>query len=155
MVHSCFPVHERCISKFNKHVVDPETPSEEWILQMALQTKRYTDPSKKRVMVMDNFYTWHVLVHQVSNISDGEIKVIGTVRFNNIDGANRKYVKDAIQALNEDGVVGCSWFLFQEYDRGEVCTTVSKNVGCIVFKDQSVVTFYTNDLAYTPPLPIQ
>jgi hypothetical protein len=31
---------------------------------------------------------------------------------------------------------------------------VAENAGVIVFKDQNVVTFYSNDLAYTPSSPI-
>ena len=52
-----------------------------------------------------------------------------------------------------------SWLLVQAFDevgkkKGEK-QVPSKNSGYIVFKDRAVVIFYTNDLAETPPLPIQ
>lgn len=39
-----------------------------------------------RLMVMDNFYARHPLARQVAKMSENDVKVVGTVRFNHIDG---------------------------------------------------------------------
>lgn len=143
---------------FDPRIVHPSTPSAQWCLQMALQTKRQADPSRKRVIVMDNFYTRHVLAKQCSRLSDGEIKIIGTVRFNNIDGPNRPYVKQAMEELRSDSVCKGSWRLVQAFDKASNNSSppaVASKSGYIVFKDRAIVTFYTNDLAETPTVPVQ
>ena len=48
---------------------------------------------------MDNFYTRHLLELVLFNISDGYLRVIGTVRINNIKGFNKKYVLKAVYML--------------------------------------------------------
>ena len=82
---------------------------------MAHQTKHLQDPSGKRLIVTDNFYTRHVLARHTEILSDGEIKMIGTVKFNNIDGINHPLVKEAIEKIQncERG----SWILVEAFDK--------------------------------------
>ena len=144
-------------SKFDKSLVHPAKPSTLWCLMMASQTKKLRDPSGKRLIVTDNFYTRHVLAKQKEILSDGEIKMIGTIKFNNIDGLNRKLVKLAIDKV-QDSERG-TWVLVQALDKvikkKKEVTVASKNAGYIIFKDRVVVTFYTNDLASTPTKQLQ
>lgn len=66
---------------------------------------------------MVNFYTRHHLAKEVETIGDGDIKIIGTVRFNNIDVANRPAVKEAVKmAKIQRGVL----FLCHALTRGKM-----------------------------------
>ena len=82
---------------------------------MAHQTKRLQDPSGKRLIVTDNFYTRHVLAKQTEILSDGEIKMIGTVKFINIGGINRTLVKEAMEKIQnrERGL----WILVKAFEK--------------------------------------
>lgn len=53
------------------------------------------------MVVTDNFYTRHVLGEQVKRLSDEEVVMLGTVRFNNIDGINWPSVKTSLEEVNE------------------------------------------------------
>ena len=48
---------------------------------------------------MYNFYTHHILELVLYKISDGYVRVIGTLRVNNIKGFNKSYVQKAINML--------------------------------------------------------
>ena len=144
-------VFHRNFSK--RSVVSPKKPSALWIMQLAHQHKSYKDPSGERLVVMDNFHTRHPLARQLANATDGEMKVLGTVRFNNIDKLNRPLVKQAVERLG-DKEKG-DWFLAHAHHadaKGNV--KVSSNAGCIIFKDRAIVVFYSNDLAQTPSAPL-
>jgi ribosomal protein L30E len=84
-------------------------------LQMAHQTKIYEDPNHKRVIFCDNFYTRHNLATLLKQITDGEIRLVGTCRFNNVDATNCFYLKQAIESL-KDKPRG-SWVLVRAYDK--------------------------------------
>ena len=90
--------------------------------------------------------------------SDGEIKIISMGWMNNIDEPNRSYIKQALEELYTESVCKGSWLPVQAFDKASNSSsppTVASKSGYIVFKDRAVVTFYTNDLAETPTVPVQ
>lgn len=48
---------------------------------------------------MDNFYTRHSLVQKVLAITGGEVRIIGTVRANYVEGSNRGLIQQAMTEL--------------------------------------------------------
>ena len=83
----------------NSDLVDKDSPSALWILQMAQQTKLHPDPSGKGVFFTDNFYTRHVLATELKNKTDGEARLCGTVKFTKVDATNRTHLVKAIYSL--------------------------------------------------------
>ena len=132
------------------NIIKKDSPSALWCLQMAHQTKSHPMECG-RLFVTDNFYTRHALGKQLLRLTDGEARLLGTVRMNVVDAVNRPAIKKGIECLqrSERG----SWLLVHTLDkptgRGEEVTRAEKT-GYILFKDKKVVVFYTNDLAETP-----
>jgi hypothetical protein len=127
--------------------VAKDTASALWTLQMAHQTKKQRDPSGKRSIFMDNFYTRHNLAEKVKVLTDGEIRITGTCRLNVIQSRNKVGVKKAIDMLKDQD--RGTWVLVRAFN-SQVDDDVAPNCGYIVFKDRKDVVFYTNDLAATP-----
>ena len=73
----------------DKLLVDKDKPSALWVMQMAHLTKQLKDPTGKRLVVMDNFYTRHLLARRAAKTSDDEICILGTVRLSNVDACNK------------------------------------------------------------------
>jgi hypothetical protein len=94
---------------------------------------------------MDNYYTRHFLAEQTKIFSDGEIRILGTVKLLNTDGRNKVTIETAKSEIKE-GTRG-SWRLTQVFNKDG---NIAENAGYIVFKDRAIVVFYTNDLASTP-----
>ena len=64
--------------------------------------KNDPDPSGKHVIYCDNFYTHHIiLASSLKAITEGESRLIGKVRFLNVDVTNRHYLKTAIEQLKK------------------------------------------------------
>jgi hypothetical protein len=76
---------------------------------MAHKTKIYEDPNHKRVNFCDNFYTRHNLATSLKQITDGEIRLVGTCCFNNVDATNRFYLKQAIKSLKNKHLSNFRW----------------------------------------------
>jgi hypothetical protein len=112
----CTP-YNNCIANSSNLEVKADSASAGWVLQMVHQTKTYQDPNHKRVIFCDNFYTRHTLASSLKKITDGEARLIGTSRFNNVDATNRFYLKQAIEEL-ENKPRG-SWVLVRAYDKVE------------------------------------
>lgn len=162
----------------NSNMIDKDSPTALWILQMAQQTKQFPDPSGKRLFFTDNFYTRHTLAEVLKRITDGEARLCGTVKFSNVDATNRHYLTTAI-ALMKDSTRG-DWKLVRAYNKLPDLEklkrqhaalqkrlpmakktpfvaphdNIADNAGYIVWKDSKIVIFYTNDLAKTPSEPI-
>lgn len=85
-----------------------------WSLQMLHQTHKQKDPSGKRHLYMDNFYTRHNLAEKVKQLSDQEIRITGTCRLNVIDKFNKVGVKAAINLLRDE-------------ERGMCCSTATSS----------------------------
>ena len=170
-------------NSYDKHIVldrdtlvDPDTPSALWTLQVAQLHQTQKSPSGKRVVFMDNFYTRHPLAQTIEKLTSDEIKVIGTIKLSNVDGVNMQRLQNAKKTI-EDMPRG-SWVLLQcltvqknkptkatKYKKNKTTSTrkekdkreslvVAPNAGYIVYKDSKIVIFYTNDLAQTPSKPI-
>ncbi|KUF92473.1 Ankyrin repeat domain-containing protein 13A [Phytophthora nicotianae] len=60
--------------------VDPKTPSALWLAMIAHQTLLLPAENGRRLLVSDNFYTRHTLAKAVLAITDGETRMLGTVR---------------------------------------------------------------------------
>jgi hypothetical protein len=97
-------------------LVEKTSPSALWSLLMSHQVKRSQD-QEKRVMFMDNFYTRHNLACQLKRLTDNKVFVIGTVRFNNVDGINRSHLKAAQERLKKKEVARGSWLLLQVLEK--------------------------------------
>jgi hypothetical protein len=91
----CTP-YNTCIANNANSGIKADSASAGWVLQMAHQTKIYEDPNHKRVIFCDNFYTHHNLATLLKRITVGEICLVGTCCFNNVDATNRFYLKQAI-----------------------------------------------------------
>ena len=68
-------------------IIDEKSPTALWILQLTQQVKSHTS---KRVFFIDNFYTRHTLASVLKHVTDEKGRVIGTIKFTNVDGTNRK-----------------------------------------------------------------
>jgi hypothetical protein len=145
---------------------------------MAHQVRNVVDPSGHRVFFTDNFYTSHRVAKALKTFTDGEARLIGTVRLNTVDCTNRYHLVKAIEMIETKD--RGSWALVQAYDESSELAKlqreyqasnrfktkadktpfvppfdrVAEHAGYVVFKDAKVVTFYTNDLAGTPSAPI-
>jgi hypothetical protein len=162
----------------NKISIEKDSPSSLWLLQIAHQTRLVPDPSGRRIFFINNFYTRHQLAYALKVMMDGEARMIGTVRFSNVDCTNRFYLQQAIDLI--DAKPRGSWCLVQAYDEHPELAAcqrqhqarnkdieksqrqkfvppthhISPDSGYILFKDSKVVIFYSNDLDGTPPHPI-
>jgi Transposase IS4 len=83
----------------DSNLINPKSASALWCLQMAHQTKLFKNSNKKRILVMDNFYTMHVLACQLRLLSEEGIGIIGTVHLNNVNAVNRPLLKEAISMI--------------------------------------------------------
>ena len=91
------------------------SPSALWSIIMAHPTKKSQDPSGNRYFFMDNYYTCHILAKKIKDLTDGEARVIGTVKFINIDATNRIGVQEGLELL-KDASRG-EWCLVPAYDK--------------------------------------
>jgi hypothetical protein len=166
------------VLKLADSFVNGESASAIWVLQMVHQTLQFPTPSSKRYFFSNKFYTRHTLAQALKKITDGEARLMGSVRFTNVDATNRFHLKNAIEALKNSP--RGSWSLVRAYDKGPnydqlqrshaaaqrplqkeqrtpfvpPMELIAEKCGYIVFKDSKVVVFYTNDLASTPSRPI-
>ena len=122
--------------KMDTNLVNPNSASALWCLQMAHQTKLFKTPNQKRTLVMDNFYTRHVLGRQLKILSDEDIRIIRTTRFNKVDAVNRPHLKEALSLMSSKA--RGSWLLVQSFDKPVQTRQqhlVAVNSGFIVFND--------------------
>jgi hypothetical protein len=146
-------------------------------LRMAMighQAATIESPTGHRLMITDNFYTRHALAKAVKAFTDGETRMIGTVRENNVAASSKKAVEHS-KARVSAGPRG-SWELIaipeiesgyaqRKKEHSNLQRTLSKSArttypapktvfaphaGFIVFMDKKIVIFYTNDLCETP-----
>ena len=154
--------------------LDSSSPSATWLLMISHLTKTYKDPSGRRILFTDNFYTRHSLADELKSITDGEVRIIGTVKFTNVDGTNRPHLRKAIEDM-KDAERG-TWQLLRVYNKHQDLLKLRKehlskmnklpknartkflppkgetaeNAGYLVWKDSKVVVFYCNCLKTTP-----
>ena len=166
--------YTRHIVNDGEKIIDHDTSTALWSLQIAQMYKMLQSPCGKRVIFMDNYYTRHPLGRKIKQLTNNETKIIGTVKMNLVDKYNKPKVLEAIEML-QDANHG-TWYLVPCFDPPKSTKSSSKkkknntkklktanksdaegplvaaeNTGYIVFKDKRVVVFYSNDLADTPP----
>jgi len=56
---------------------------------------------QKRYFFCDNYYTRHVLAEKLKVFCDDGARMIGTVKFTNVDATNRYYLSQAIEKLKD------------------------------------------------------
>ena len=98
-----------------------------------------------RLVFMDNFYSRHTFATHLKQFSDNDIKVIGTVRCNMVDSANRDNVLKGLKRVNDKPMH--SWVLVRAHDT--VSSTSNKRR-----KVQSNTMDNVADLAAFVPLTI-
>lgn len=134
--------------KLDENLINAESRSAVWCLQIMQQSYSIRQP-RGRLLVTDNFYTPHLLARQIKLFADGEVKCLGTVWLNNVDGPNRPVIKEAMSLL-KDKPRG-SWILCQVIDVNIVnkkkTESIAENARYVVFMDRAVVVCYCNDLA--------
>ena len=118
----------------------------QWFIQIGLQTSIVPDRSGKRLFVMDSFYGRHKVGSVLEFVTQGEAKILSTIKLSNLNNEDKTYVKKILAISSKLGQF--SWFLLQVTLSG----CVQRNCGYIIFKDKRKypVTFYTNDLDDTP-----
>ncbi|KAG6943184.1 hypothetical protein JG688_00017736 [Phytophthora aleatoria] len=129
-------------------------------------TKTYAAPNFHRLLVCDNFYTRHNLAKTLMSFTDGEMRMLGTVRISLQAAAFKERIDKAergswelIAAVD----VPPGWETLQEkHKRAQkklpehmqsiysAPMTIAAKAGYSVFRDKQTVLFYTNDLASTP-----
>ena len=98
----------------NQKDVEKDSPSALWVLMMAHQTKVSKATSGKRLF-SDKYYTRHVLAKCLKNMTDGEARIIGMVKYTNVDSTNRFHLTEAIRQLKDAD--RCAWKLVRAYDK--------------------------------------
>jgi hypothetical protein len=127
---------------------------------------------------MDSFYTRHNLAAILQKFTDGESRVIGTIKLTNVGGTNRYHLSKAME-LMKDAPRG-AWKLVQashkhpNYEKLQrdhstqqrrlepkerqpfvpPFDNVADCCGFIVLKDSKLVVFYSSDLNSSPAEPI-
>ena len=79
--------------------MEKEKQSWLWALQMTHISHQFESPFKKRLVVTDNYYTRPSLSRIVKQMSDGEIRTLGTLRLSYAGPPNRKNLEAAITQL--------------------------------------------------------
>ncbi|KAE8899747.1 hypothetical protein PF007_g16673 [Phytophthora fragariae] len=144
-----------------------------WVAMCGHITKTFPASSSRRLLVCDNFYTRHNLAKTLLAFTDGEMKMLGTVRIS-LQGKWISPTLDAAKARMDAAPRGSSelvaaidvptgWEKLQEaHKRAQKKppphlqtayappTAIVHNAGYVVFCDKLTVVFYTNDLAGTP-----
>jgi hypothetical protein len=97
-------------------------------LRMAMighQAATIESPTGHRLMITDNFYTRHALAKAVKAFTDGETRMIGTVRENNVAASSKKAVEHS-KARVSAGPRG-SWELIAIPEIESGCAQRKKN----------------------------
>jgi hypothetical protein len=146
-------------SLYERHVVhnevgiDPESSSALWTIMMTQPVMRAGGINKRHTFFTDNFYTRPSLAKLLYDCTDGNARVIGTIKITNLKNINRKAMKMAIEEL-KDAPRG-SWILLQVLVENKTDKhadpTVMHKTGIIVYKDKRPVSFFSNDMKFTPP----
>lgn len=127
-----------------------ESPSAIWCFKMEHQTKVYQSRNGC-LLVTDNVYIRHVFLKQFLILTNGDVKMLGTIRMITVDAVNCPSLKDAIQSLEHASRE--RWLLVHVLEKeinGSTELQVEEKCGYVLFKDRKVVFRCTKDLAATP-----
>lgn len=96
------------IRNLDESLVAPSSASALWCSKLDHQPHNHPCSEHGRLVVRDKFDTRHVTARQVHKLTDGETKIISTVKFNDIHGLKQAAVNSAIEIVKEPGVgAGC------------------------------------------------
>lgn len=70
-----------------------------WAAMAAQQTLKLASESGRRLLFTDNFYNSNEFARGLMSLSDNEIRVVGTMRLNYVDGGSRVSMQKAIASL--------------------------------------------------------
>ncbi|EGZ23243.1 hypothetical protein PHYSODRAFT_487456, partial [Phytophthora sojae] len=70
-----------------------------WMAMIAHQTKLFPAPSQRRLLVCDNFYTRHDLANAVLALTNGEVRMLGTIRRDWVGRLNKAAVRLSMSLL--------------------------------------------------------
>ncbi len=168
-----FPELRTPINKFCS--LNDGTATSLWLSMILKQHQSIESPSGKRVFVMDNFYTRHIMAQKLLEMTNGEVRVIGTVRMNFVDQLNKPQVLTAIEQIkdqprntsilvrarnaNEHAQQASrtrrrgrqrGTMLCQDASGSRNTWIVAEKTAFIVWKDSKLVIIYTTDLNSTP-----
>ena len=144
-----------------------------WALQIAHPTILEPPPVTARNVYMDSYYTSHTLASVVKEMTDGRTLCTSTTKFNQIEGWNKPFLRQAMKDVMDHGERG-DWCLVRAYDppknwKNKNARTSYMNefpsddyllgyeadsAGYIIIKDRKLVVLYTNDLRFTPSKPV-
>ena len=91
--------HNKALGDSN--LVEKDSPTALWILQMAHLTKLLPDPSGKRAFFTDNFRARRALAKELKKMTGNEARLCGAVRFENVGAANRGRLAEAISIMKD------------------------------------------------------
>jgi hypothetical protein len=66
---------------------------------------------------MDNYYTRHILARALKFITQGKARVVGTIKFTNVNATNRPFLTKAIASMKNEA--RGTWKLVRCYDKVE------------------------------------
>ncbi|POM68374.1 Hypothetical protein PHPALM_15472 [Phytophthora palmivora] len=148
-----------------------------WVAMSGHLTKIHAAPNCHRLLVCDIFYTRHNLAKTLLAFTDGEMRMLGTVRIPlqgkgdtiGLDSAKARVAAaergswELIAAID----VPVGWEKLQEKHNREQQKlpahlrtpykppmSIAENAGYVVYRDKNTVVFYTNDLAGTMAEPM-
>jgi len=108
-----------------------------------------TGSKAHRHLYVDNYYTRHVFAEKLHSLTNSEIFTTGTVRYSYVGTDDKKYVDKVLKLLSPDNIPRSSWYLVAVHDHKNP-RSKALNCGYIVYKDNKLVIFYTNNLQGTP-----
>lgn len=79
--------------------VDPKAAAALWVAMIAHQTKLHQSTTGRRLVVSDNVYTRHALARAVFEMTDGDVRMLGTVRQDWVGRLNRVAVGDSMKRV--------------------------------------------------------
>ena len=132
---------------------DLKTASALWTAQIGHMTQKLPscDLLSKlncRYVFMNNFYTRHKLARTISKFSDNDVKVIGTVRGNFIDGATRENVMKVIADLKDKPCN--SWYLVRELEADKTPPLKKEEFNPTLWVDISTKTAHPPQEVHVP-----
>jgi Transposase IS4 len=103
----------------NNKNIEKGSPTALWTMMMAQRIKIFCDPSNKQVFLMDNYYARHILLlaRALKMTTQDEARIVGTIKFTNIDAKNRPHLTKAITLIKNE--THGSWKIVRYFDKVE------------------------------------
>ncbi|KAF4130224.1 Transposase IS4 [Phytophthora infestans] len=80
--------------------IEADSATAMWMAMAGHQSQALRSPTGHRLAVSDNFYTRHTFAQALLKFTDGEMHLLGAVRFTLVDKRNKAAVKDAIERVD-------------------------------------------------------